>query len=195
MFLGIKVIYWLIGLGVVIVVPVAAAGALFAAAVLGSPGECDSGGQPVTVSPSQAAAFQAKLDGLNGLLDAGQPGSFQFTESEAASRAVQFLDEHDAPIENLKICFHENEGSASGTINVPVGPNVDAKLTGTLDMTGETPKAQIDIEVGKVPGFVTGVIEGLVEGIVDDQLVEIELEGHQYRLEFGEGTATLFGTP
>ncbi|MGB6837924.1 MAG: hypothetical protein WBF66_09495 [Dehalococcoidia bacterium] len=195
MFLGIKVIFWLIALGAVIVIPIALAAALFAAAVLGSPGECDSGVRPVNVSTADAAAFQAKLDDLNDRLDAGQPGSFQFTESEAASRAVEFLDEHDAPIENLKICFNENEASASGTVDVRFGPNVDAKLTGTLDLTGESPNADVDIDVGKVPGFVTGAVEWLVERIADDQLVEIDLEEHDYRLEFAEGTATLSGTP
>lgn len=195
MFLGMKVIYWLIALGAVIVIPIALAAALFAAAVLGSPGECDSGGRPVNVSPSQAAAFRAKLDDLNDRLDAAQPTSFQFTESEAASRAVEFLDEHDAPIENLKVCFHENQASASGTVDIPFGPNVDAKLTGTLDLTGDTPKLNVDIDVGSVPGFVTGAVEWFVERIADDQLVEIDLEEHDYRLEFAEGTATLFGTP
>ena len=195
MFLGIKAIYWLIGLGAVIILPVALAGALFAAAVLGSPGECDSRGRPVTVSPSQAAAFQAKLDDLNDLLDAGQPGSFEFSESEATSRAVEFLDEHESSIEDLKICFHENEASASGTVDIPFGPNVHAKLTGTVDLTGETPEAQVNIEVGKVPGFVTGTVEWIVERVTDDQLVEIDLEDHEYRLKFGEGTATLLGIP
>lgn len=195
MFLGIKVIYWLIALGAVIVIPIALAAALFAAAVLGSPGDCDSGGRPVNVSTADAAAFQAKLDDLNDRLDAGQPGSFQFTESEATSRAVQWLDEHDAPIENLKICFRENQASASGTVDVRFGPNVDAKLTGTLDLTGESPNADVDIDVGKVPGFVTGAVEWLVERIADDQLTEIDLEEHDYSLEFAEGTATLSGTP
>jgi len=195
MFLGIKVIYWLIALGAVIVIPIALAAALFAAAVLGSPGECDSAGRPVNVSTADAAAFQAKLDDLNDRLDAGQPGSFQFTESEATSRAVEFLDEHDAPIDNLKICFRENQASASGTVDIPFGPNVDAKLTGTLDLTGESPEADVDIDVGKVPGFVTGSVEWLVERIADDQLTEIDLEEHEYSLEFAEGTATLSGTP
>jgi hypothetical protein len=195
MLLGIKVIYWLIGLSAIIIIPVALAAALYAAAVFGSPGECDSGGRPVNVSTADAVAFQAKLDNLNDQLDAGQPGSFQFTESEAASRAVQFLDEHDAPIEDLKVCFRENQASASATVDIPFGPNVEAKLTGTLDLTGETPKLNVDIDVGSVPGFVTGTVEWLVERIADDQLVEIDLEEHDYRLEFAEGTATLSGTP
>lgn len=195
MFLGIKAIYWLLGLGAVIVIPVVVVGALYAAAVLGSPGDCDSGERPVNVSTADAAAFQAKLDDLNARLDAGQPGSFQFTESEATSRAVQWLDEHDAPIDDLKICFNDNEASASGTVDVPFGPNVDARLTGTLDLTGDSPEANVDIDVGSVPGFVTGAVEWLVERIADDQLTEIDLEEHDYRLEFADGAATLSGTP
>lgn len=195
MFLGVKLLYWLIGLGVVIVVPVVVAVALFAAAVLGSPGDCDSGDRQVNVSSADAAAFQAKLDDLNDQLDAGRPASFQFTESEATSRAVQFLEEHDAPIDNLKVCFRENQASASGTIDMPFGPDADAKLTGTLDLSGDTPKLNVDIDVGSVPGFVTGAVEWLVERIADDQLTEIDLEEHDYSLEFGEGTATLSGTP
>jgi hypothetical protein len=189
------VFYWLLGLGAVIVIPVVVVGALYAAAVLGSPGDCESGGRQVTVSTADAAAFQAKLDHLNDQLDAGQPGSFEFTENEAASRAVQFLEEHNAPVENLKVCFHENQASASGTIDTPFGPKVEAKLTGTLDLSGDTPKLNVDIDVGSVPGFVTGTVEWLVERIADDQLTEIDLKEHDYHLEFGEGTATLSGTP
>ncbi len=195
MFLGIKLLYWLIGLGAVIVIPVVVVGALYASAVLGSPGDCESGDRAVTVSTADAAAFQAKLDDLNDRLDAGQPGSFQFTESEATSRAVEFLEEHDAPIDNLKICFSENQASASGNVDMLFGPDADAKLTGTLDLSGDTPKLNVDIDVGSVPGFVTGAVEWLVERIADDQLTEIDLEEHEYSLEFADGTATLSGTP
>jgi hypothetical protein len=165
------------------------------AAFAGSPGECDSGGREVVVSSALAQSLQDKLDTLDEQLDAGQSYSFTFDESEATSRGQQFLDEKNAPIDDLKICFHPEGPSASGKVSAVAGLDLDVKVSGEVDLSGAHPRVDgLDIDVGKVPGFVTGGLEGLIKDVINDQLDHIDIE-HQLTITFSEGTATLSGQP
>jgi hypothetical protein len=164
-------------------------------AFAGSPGECDSGDREVQVNPAAAQQFQAKLDQFDEQLDAGQPASITFDESEATSRGREFLDERDAPIDDLKICLNPEGPSASGRVDVAIGLDLDVKVSGSADLTGAHPRVDdIDIDVGRVPGFIPGGLEGLVEDVINDQLDHIDIE-HRLSISFGEGTATLSGQP
>jgi|GEM_PF-2125747 len=177
--------------GVVVLVVVLTALAAFA----GSPGECDSGEREVEVSSALAQQLQDKLDDFDERLDAGQAASFTFDESEATSRGREFLDEKNAPIDDLKVCFNPEGPSASGKLSTVLGLDVKAKVTGALDLNSEHPRLDdLDIDVGGVPGFITGRIEGVIEDVINDQLDHIDVE-HQLEITFGEGTATLSGQP
>jgi hypothetical protein len=177
--------------GVVVIVVVLTVVAAFA----GSPGECDSGDREVVVSPALAQQLQAKLDMFDEQLDAGQPASFTFDESEATSRGQEFLEEHDAPIDNLKVCFSSEGPSASGKVSAVLGLDLDVKASGKVNLSGEHPRVDdIDIDVGQVPGFVTGGLEGIIKDVINDQLDHIDIE-HRLTITFGEGTATLSGQP
>lgn len=165
------------------------------AAFVGSPGECDSGDREVESSSALAQQFQAKLDDFEAELDAGQAASFTFDESEATSRGREFLEEENAPIEDLKVCFNPEGPSASGKLSAVLGLDVTVKVSGDLDLSGEHPRIDdLDIDVGSVPGFITGGLEGVVKGVINDQLDHIDVE-HQLSITFGEGTATLSGQP
>ena len=178
-------------LGVVTLVVVLAVLAAF----VGSPGECDSGDREVVVSSALAQALQDKLDTFDGQLDAGQAASFTFDESEATSRGQQFLEDENAPIDDLKICFHPEGPSASGKVSAVAGLDLDVKVSGKANLSGEHPRIDdLDIDVGSVPGFVTGGLEGLIKDVINDQLDHIDVE-HQLTITFGEGTATLSGQP
>jgi len=177
--------------GVVVLVVVLTALAAFA----GSPGECESEDREVQISSALSQQFQAKLDQFNEQLDAGQADSFTFDESEATSRGREFLEEKNAPIEDLKVCFNGERVSASGKLSAVLGLDVKVKVTGALDLNGEHPRlGDLDIDVGRVPGFVTGGLEGIIEDVINDQLDHIDVE-HQLKITFGEGTATLSGQP
>jgi hypothetical protein len=177
--------------GVVILVVVLTALAAFA----GSPGECDSGDREVQVSSALAQQLQDKLDAFDEQLDAGQAASFTFDESEATSRGIEFLDEKNAPIDDLKVCFNPEGPSASGKVSAVAGLDLDVKASGKVDLSGTHPRVDnLNIDVGKVPGFVTGGLEGLIKGVINDQLDHIDIE-HQLTITFGEGTATLSGQP
>jgi hypothetical protein len=165
------------------------------AAFAGSPGECDSGDREVLVSSALAQQLQDKLDAFDGQLDAGQAASFTFDESEATSRGQEFLDEKNAPIDDLKVCFNLEGPSASGKVSAVAGLDLDVKASGKVNLSGAHPRVDdLDIDVGKVPGFVTGGLEGLIKDVINDQLDHIDIE-HQLTITFGEGTATLSGQP
>ena len=166
-----------------------------AAAFVGSPGGCDSGDREVQTSDALAQQFQGKLDAFNDQLDAGQAASFTFDESEATSRGRQFLEDENAPIEDLKVCFNPEGPSASGNLSAALGLDVSVKVSGHLDFSGEHPRVDdLDIDVGGAPGFITGGFEGIVQDVINDQLAHIDSE-HQLAITFGEGTATLSGQP
>jgi hypothetical protein len=177
--------------GVVTLVVVLAVLAAFA----GSPGECDSADREVVVSSALAEALQDKLDTFDEQLDAGQAASFTFDESEATSRGIEFLEENNAPIDDLKVCFNSDGPSASGKVSAVAGLDLDVKASGNVDLSGEHPRVDdLDIDVGRVPGFVTGGLEGLIKDVINDQLDHIDVE-HRLTITFGEGTATLSGQP
>jgi len=168
---------------------------VLAAAFAGSPGECDSGDRQVESSTALADQLQGKLDQLNAQLDAGQAASITFDESEATSRGRRFLDDENAPIADLKICFSADGPSASGNLDAVLGLDVTAKVSGDMLLDGEHPRVDnLDIDVGAVPGFAAGGFEGAVEDVINDQLEHINLD-HQLRITFGEGTATISGQP
>ena len=177
--------------GLVVILAVA----VLAAAFAGSPGECDSGGRQVQVSSALADQLQGKLDQLNAQLDGGQTASITFDESEATSRGRQFLEDENAPIADLKICFSADGPSASGNLDAVLGLDVTAKVSGDIFLDGQHPRVDnLDIDVGAVPGFAAGGFEGAVEDVINDQLDHISLD-HQLTITFGEGTATLSGQP
>jgi len=165
------------------------------AAFAGSPGGCDSGDREVQTNSALAQQLQAKLDQFDEQLDAGQAASFTFDESEATSRGREFLEEKNAPIEDLKVCLNPEGPSASGKLSAVLGLDVKVKVSGKANLSGEHPRVDdIDIDVGRVPGFITGGLEGLIEDVINDQLDHIDIE-HQLAITFGEGTATLSGQP
>ncbi|MCJ7509547.1 MAG: hypothetical protein MUP14_01480 [Dehalococcoidia bacterium] len=166
-----------------------------AAAFIGSPGGCDSGDREVQTSAALAQQFQGKLDSFNDQLDAGQPASFTFDESEATSRGRQFLEDENAPVNDLKVCFNPEGPSASGNLSAVLGLDVSVKASGQLDLSGEHPRVNdLAIDVGGAPGFITGNFEGAVQGVINDQMDHIAIH-HRLSITFGAGTATLSGQP
>jgi len=188
-----------IALTAIIVIVIAAvifAGVNVILAFSGGPGACTAGNPPITVNAANAAAFQQKWDAFDAVLGGGSPSTESFDESEVTSRADQYIsDETDVDFKDIRICIHDGFGEATGSLEAILGLETDVKISGTLDLTGDTPVAQIDdIEIGNVPGFVTNAIEGFVEDAVDEALENIELE-HTYTPTLTEGEAQIDGVP
>lgn len=209
MFLGVKLIYWILGGMAVFLVPVAFVGAVYAMAVMGSPDACDTGQRESTppdfpLSPDLAAgallpanaadAFQFKLDSLNARLDAGGSGEVSFSEAGIAARGQSWADDKGAPIKNIRVCIYADQGAASATVDAP-GPDVDVLVTGTMDLSTNPPTIVVDdIEIGAMPGPLANVVEGIVERVVDSLADDINME-HRYSLTLREDEAQLSGSP
>jgi hypothetical protein len=185
---------WLLGF-LALALPVAAI-VLFIIAVAGSPGECESDGREIESSTEAAFEFQRKWDQFNSALDAGQPSTVLFSESEVTSRARLWVDEHDLPVEDLRLCFNPEGGSASAKLDIPFfWGDVDVLVAGRMELIGDHPVAVVDeIEIGGMPSLLTGPVEDLVKELIDDETAKINLD-HDYGVAFGEGEVTVSGQP
>jgi hypothetical protein len=166
-------------------------------AATGGPSACTPGGPaPITVDDANAAAFQAKWDAFADQLNAGQPATVAFNESEVSSRANQWAREETIDFEDdIQICIHDGSGEATATFG---GGWVDSKVavTGTVTFEGTTLQADVDdVEIGNIPGFMMGPFEGQIENAIQSALDDITLDPHTYTLTLTEGTATVQGTP
>ena len=170
---------------------VVAVGALAAS---GGPSPCTPGGGPITVDAGNSASFQQKWDAMDLTLDGGTPASAQFNESEISSRAKTYLDEHDVGFSDPQVCIYADEGEGTATFSM-FGIDVKVSVRGTMDLTGDHPKANIDeMEVGNVPGFMLAPVEGAVNRAIDSALDDVDLE-HSYGLGLTPGEAGVSGTP
>lgn len=160
----------------------------------GGPEPCEPGGDDIVINQGNSDAFQAKWDGFEFSLDNGANASVTFTESEISSRAEAWVNEEDAPFENIRVCLHEDAGEGSGTVKV-FGMGVEVLVKGTLDLSGDQPEATIeDIEVGNVPGFMMRPVEEIVEHAIEDGMADLEIE-HDLTIDINEGEVVISGTP
>ena len=160
----------------------------------GGPDPCTPASGELAITQTNSDAFQAKWDELQDSLDAGEPASATFTESEIASRAESWANDEDAPFEEIRICLHEDSAEASATLSV-LGFDVKFKVSGTLDLSGDQVEADIeDISIGNVPGFMMVPAEAIVSRAIEESLGDQEIE-HDYDLEVDPGSVTVSGTP
>ncbi len=183
-------------LGILVLTAPIAAVVFFFLAITGSPGDCRSDERTVTTSFQFAADYEEKWDGLEAALDAGQPASATFSESELTSRASVWLQEQDAPIEDIMICFGDGTAATSAKIDIPFVPgDIDVLARGSLILTGTVADSEItDLEVGGIPGPLTDLVEDFINNIIEDQTEDLDLD-HSYSLTFTEGAVTISGTP
>ena len=183
-------------LGVIVVgAPLAAVG-LFIIAVVGDPGTCEAEGRPIVLSDSAAASYQTAWDGFQATLDSGQAASVTFSETEVSSRVQQWLDEREAPITELRICFTDGGAAASAKLDASFMPgDIDVLIHGTLILTGDQVEVDIDkLEVGGLPGPLNDPVQSFVDDVISDETIDLELE-RDYQLAFSEGSVTVSGQP
>ncbi len=179
----------------VIGAPILALG-FFVVAITGDPGTCEADDRPIVISDEAATAYVSAWDSFEAALDAGQPATVTFTETEVTSRARQWLDERDSPINDLRICFSDGAAAASAKIDLPFVPgDADVLVDGTLILTDEHAVAEIDeLEVGGLPTLLSEPIQSFVDDVIEDETVDLVLK-HVYELSFAEGSVTVSGTP
>lgn len=160
----------------------------------GAPGAC-GGGKPLQNDPRLSLAFDQGWQAFNQQLLLGQPATITVSDSEATSRARQFLLETGAPVRDLRLCFVPGGGDLNATLSPPFGPDVAVRVKGSVVLGGRHPQTRIeDVQIGALPSFVTRPFRGLVTRIIDDQTQQIELD-HRLAVDIGEGQAVVSGTP
>jgi hypothetical protein len=194
MFNPIRLIAALLGI-LVLATPIAAV-VFFFLAITGSPGTCNTEERTITTSFQFAAAYEEKWDGLEAALDTGQAASATFSESEVTSRASVWLQEQDAPIEEIMICFGDGTAAASAKIDIPFVPgDINVLARGSLILTGTVADSELtDLEVGGLPGPLTDLVENFINNVIEDQTEDLDLD-HSFMLTFTEGAVTISGVP
>jgi hypothetical protein len=180
------------GLFTILIVLVVVTGLL---AFTGGPDACTPGGTAaIENTAANAAAFDAKWDEMDAMLDGGTPATINLTESEVTSRANAFIDDEGGDVADVQVCIYSGSGAATGEVDLPVG-TAKFKVTGTVDLTGEHPEAQFDdVEVGNVPGAILDPFESTVEDAIQELLDDVDLS-HDYTVELRPGEAVISGTP
>ena len=162
------------------------------------PGQCTPGGGPITINPANAAIFDQKWDDMDATLDSGSSASITLNESEISSRADHFFTQESAlDLRDVRVCIHDGYAEATGSLDAILGLQVEVKLKGNVDLTGDAPKTDIDeIDLGKVPGWLIDVADVIVdvEGDIDLAFEDIELK-HTYTATLTEGQVQIDGVP
>ena len=156
----------------------------------GTPEPCVD--REVSVSSGSRSEFQNKWDAFK-LRSATAATSETFTESQITARGVEFLDDEGIDIENLQVYFCP-EGYAEATATfVGGGPNIDLLVRGTLDLSGDLPRIDIDkIQGGNLPGFLP--LGALVDSI-DDEAKSLNISVNLTSIRFSDGAVSIQGAP
>ncbi len=191
--LGISLIIKLAASFVVIVVVVA--GVAVVLVYTGTPEPCVdreefSAGDPSNIAPG--LDFQNKWRDFK-LRSASGPTSVTFSEAQITARGLSFLLEEGIEIENLQV-FLCPDGYAEATATFAGGgPNIDFLARGTLDLSGDLPRIDIDkVLVGNLPNFLR--LGGLVDSI-DDDAKTLDIGFSLTAIGFTDGEVTLGGAP
>jgi hypothetical protein len=157
----------------------------------GSPAACVDRAVPVSAAASQElrAAWRAF-----GAQAAQGPASISITETQATSRGVEYVEEKDAPVEELQVYFCPGGyAEASGRISV-LGAKTKVVVRGTLDLSGSSPRIQIDsVRAGNLPSFIAKPAVDLVLNTGD--LRTLDLDEHLTGIQFSDGIAHVQGGP
>jgi hypothetical protein len=160
----------------------------------GGPTGCEPGGGPVTVNQANSDAFKQKWEAFDQTIENGGTATVSFSESEIASRAESWANEQDTPFEDIRACIHDGSGEATARLKV-LGFDVKLRIKGTLDLSGDKPKAKIDdISIGNVPGFMIRPAEEIIDRALDEALNDLEIE-NGYTLTLKNGEAVVDGKP
>lgn len=113
-----------------------------------------------TPSNAAVAALFERWNQFTAQAEAG-PASVSFSEEEATSRAQQYLNEKDIPLENAQVYFcPDGRGQVKGRVNA-LGRNINVLLSGRVDTSQQPPVIVIDeIKAGNLPSAVAETIVG-----------------------------------
>jgi hypothetical protein len=157
----------------------------------GNPSACVDRQVPVSAAESQR--LKAEWDQFSAASRQGN-ATILITESEATSRGVEYVDEKDAPVEDLQVYFCPGGyAEASGKVKA-VGISAKVIVRGTLDLSGDQPQIQVDeIRAGNLPSAVAKPAVNFVLDRADFKT--LDLDEHLTSISYADGTATVAGGP
>jgi hypothetical protein len=157
--------------------------------VTGNPKPCVD--RTITPSTAAATALRADWDAFKAAAAAG-PATVTFSETQVTSRGVEYIDEKDAPVEDLQVYFCP-DGTAQATGKVKaLGLSANVVVSGTLDLSGEDPRIVVDsVKAGNLPGFLgTRVVNTVLD---QGDLREFEFSVRLTSISYGDTEVTLGG--
>ena len=157
--------------------------------------------RPITRDVSYADSFQRAWNEIAAQVIAGQPEvTVHLSENEVSSRATEYLEARDAPIDDIVVCFYDGLAEGRGKVRLPVAAGLplvgglfetEARVIGTMDLSGEHPRLAItDFDAGDLPRFIERAARDDVEREINDRLADLTLL-YNYGLSFAEGVATV----
>ena len=165
----------------------------------GSPGLRDA-----LTNADLADQWQTRWDGFNATLDSGAAGGVTFEEGEATSRVARWIDETDAPLSEVTVCFYDGTAEARGHVNIPILNDVpliggvfetDVRVLGRIELGGDHPRIRIaEMDAGDFPDWMSDPIKDDIEEIVNDRLANLTIK-HQYTVTFRESQMEITGEP
>ncbi len=159
--------------------------------VTGSPGTCtDREVSPISAAVVEQLAQRWEQFSNEITISAS---SIDISESEATSRARQFVADENAPIDNLRVYFcGDGKGQMAGEIEA-IGISVDFVVTGHLDVSGPQAVLALDsVDVGNMPGFVS---DAVINALLDDDARTLELGENLLGSEIADGLIIISGGP
>ncbi len=162
---------------------------------IGGPGLADAcDDRPIDRDPATLVHFDDRWENFNVRIDArGRSTSVSFDESDLTARARDFLRAEDVQeIRDVTICLSGDEIEATGKLAIAILPDINVRLTGAIDFSGEHPVVTItDVDAGSLPGFLTSAMEDAVADGVNDALDAVNLVGREFLLTTNDGVATI----
>ncbi len=138
-------------------------------------------------------SFQGKWTLFTAALDQGMAGEVTFSSDEATSRANAFMQERTDVIKDIVVCFEPGKALASATFADILGRDIEARMEGSLDLSGDHPKLKISrMRVGSLP--LLGPTRRTVSKLVNDQLDDLTVD-HRFKLSFEYDAAKVEGQP
>ena len=118
----------------------------------GSPKACADRTIPVSSAAAQQSRTlwnEFKADARSG------SASVTFNETQVTSRGVEWIDEKDAPVEDLQVYLcPSGYGEATGTVSY-LGQDIKVLARGTLDLSGDKARIEVkSVEAGNLPSAV-----------------------------------------
>ena len=120
------------------------------------------------------------------------------------SRAAQWVDETDAPLKDVTVCFYDGTAEARARAEMPVLADVpllggafeaDVRILGRIETEGGVARVTItEIDAGDIPDWATGPVEDDLEEIVNSRLDDYDV-GHTYTVTYRERQIEIVGTP